>query len=678
MTTKPLHVYSGGFLANARHRRILELAGWQVRTGWPGRDGTVAIWGRRPVSWRGRMMAQASGAKLLTVEDGFLRSVHPGVTGDQTLSLCLDNLGIYFDTSKPSRLEALIIGGTTEIERARQGIALLRQTGLSKYTPVQRGQAALPEPGYVLVIDQTRGDASIMGAQAEPESFARMIAAARAENPGKRVVVRSHPDTRSGRKSGHFAQGDLEAGDVLLDQCANPWDVLEGATRVYCVSSQLGFEALMAGKPVTCFGASFYSGWGLTDDRVPVARPRPERRLEDVFAAAYFDHSVYYDPFNDQLIPFEAAVAQMEDLARRQSLAPDHDLLVLCGFRNWKRRHSIRFGKRYGAPPAFAASPEDAIHKALIQNGKIWFWASKSPDDALERAQASGITAVKVEDGFLRSVGLGAELIAPASLVFDDLGIYYDPTRPSRVESLIAEAAKLPPDHPDLVRARSLAQTIVRDGITKYNTGDPDPFVPDPERPIVLVPGQVEDDASIRLGAVGISTNLGLLEAARAANPDAQIIYKPHPDVEAGLRAGRIAPETLAGLADHVAVHAAVTPLIDIADSVWTMTSLMGFEALLRGKSVTCLGLPFYAGWGLTQDYAVCERRTAQPSLDAMVWAALIAYPRYVDPVTLLPCPPERVISRLAERRVGRTPRSREMLAKAQGWFAGRGLIFWR
>jgi capsular polysaccharide export protein len=63
----------------------------------------------------------------------------------------------------------------------------------------------------------------------------------------------------------------------------------------------------------------------------------------------------------------------------------------------------------------------------------------------------------------------------------------------------------------------------------------------------VLVVGQVEDDASIRLGAGVVRTNLGLLTAAAHANPGARIIYKPHPDVEAGLRPGTIA-EAQAGL----------------------------------------------------------------------------------------------------------------------------------
>ncbi|KAG1427050.1 hypothetical protein G6F57_023278 [Rhizopus arrhizus] len=50
-------------------------------------------------------------------------------------------------------------------------------------------------------------------------------------------------------------------------------------------------------------------------------------------------------------------------------------------------------------------------------------------------------------------------------------------------------------------------------------------------RRVVLVPGQVEDDASIKYGCTGIRDNLSLLKAARQASPDAFVVYKPHPDV---------------------------------------------------------------------------------------------------------------------------------------------------
>jgi capsular polysaccharide export protein len=87
-----------------------------------------------------------------------------------------------------------------------------------------------------------------------------------------------------------------------------------------------------------------------------------------------------------------------------------------------------------------------------------------------------------------------------------------------------------------------------------------------------------------------------------------------------------------------------------MVDEVHVNTSLAGFEALLRGKCVTTHGVPFYAGWGLTRDLGpVPVRRTARRSLDELVAATLLQYPRYLDPVTGLPCPAEVVVARLSQ-----------------------------
>lgn len=293
-------------------------------------------------------------------------------------------------------------------------------------------------------------------------------------------------------------------------------------------------------------------------------------------------------------------------------------------------------------------------------------WASAP--EAAEHPQA-----LRVEDGFLRSRGLGAALVPPMSLVCDDLGIYYDPTRPSRLEAWIAARASLRPDQKQ--RAEALIETLRASGLSKYNQGGA-ADLPGP-RPAkrILVPGQVADDASIRLGTDAVADNAALLRAVRAANPQAQILYKPHPDVEAGLRAGAIDPSDLADLLVERADPAA---LLAQVDEVWTMTSLLGFEALLRGKTVVCLGAPFYAGWGLTRDLGtVPARRRARPGLMGLAYAALIAYPRYRDPLTGLPCPPEVAADRLADGRGSPQGPGLRLLAKLQGALAGQAWI-WR
>jgi capsular polysaccharide export protein len=65
---------------------------------------------------------------------------------------------------------------------------------------------------------------------------------------------------------------------------------------------------------------------------------------------------------------------------------------------------------------------------------------------------------------------------------------------------------------------------------------------------------------------------------------------------------------------------------------------------------VTTYGVPFYAGWGLTSDLGpVPPRRTERRSLDELTAGALLLYPRYLDPVTKLPCPPEILVNRLSQ-----------------------------
>ena len=225
-------------------------------------------------------------------------------------------------------------------------------------------------------------------------------------------------------------------------------------------------------------------------------------------------------------------------------------------------------------------------------------------------------------------------------------------------------------------RAEALRQGIIKAGVSKYNLGGEAPDLPAGRR--ILVPGQVEDDASITKGTGRVSTNLGLIEAAGVENPGAVLVYKPHPDVEAGLRPGAVDPEHLRAKGIVVLADSDPMALLPQVDEVWTMTSLLGFEALLRGVPVTCLGSPFYAGWGLTTDAGPrVTHRSGQVSLDGLVHASLIDYPRYFDPKTGQACPVEVAVERLVSGDIPRPSRANRAVAKLQGWFAGYAFL-WR
>ncbi|MCB6178735.1 capsular polysaccharide biosynthesis protein [Rhodobacter sp. Har01] len=640
---------------------MLALIGHRLSLGLPRPGDGVAVWGASPVAWRGQALAARSGAPLVRLEDAFLRSIRPGRLGDAPLGLIVDPLGVHFDPAAPSLVEHFLthdpLDNSHLLARSRVGIDRLKTLNLSKYN-IHDPDLPPPPPGYVLVIDQVAGDASVRASAATQATFDEMLAVAQEDHPRAPILIKTHPETARGLRPGHYGPRHAQGRVQLVTAPHSPWALLDGAIAVYTVSSQLGFEAILAGHRPQVWGHPFYAGWGLTADRTPP--PRRGRKLTpaQLFAAAMILAPSWIDPCRDRLCSFEEAVDQLE--AEVCAFRQDRRGHVAAGVRAWKRSHLRAF---FGTvkPLIFKSDPTEAAALAAARGRSLLLWAGKEPP-------GFPAPALRIEDGFLRSRGLGADLIPPLSLVTDDLGIYYDPSRPSRLESLLLT----PPPPGGRARAEALLDRLIAAALTKYNLGGVPPALPEGRR--ILVPGQVEDDASIRLGCVDIATNLALLQAARAANPDAVILYKPHPDVEAGLRPGALPQaETLA---DAVLIRADMATLLPQIDEVWTLTSLTGFEALIRGKQVTTLGVPFYAGWGLTRDLgAVPQRRLRRPDgslqprpdLIRLVHAALIGYPRYHDPVSGRPCPPEVILDRLAGGAIPGPGPGNRLLARLQG-----------
>lgn len=635
----------------------------------------VAVWGYRPSGDKAVAMAKLRGLKVLRLEDGFIRSLGLGVAGCPPLSMVIDSEGMYYDASRPSSLEMLIQDRPANLllaDDAHQAMRTIVEGDLSKYNQAPPFAEVCGVVNAVLVVDQTFGDMAVKHGNAGPEQFSLMLSAALRENPQSEVWVKIHPDVLLGKKLGYFSQlSELAASDPrikLLTVDVSPQSLLRQVSHVYVVTSNYGFEALMAGKSVSVFGQPWYAGWGLTDDRHPAAQLLADRRgrasLQELFSAACLRYSRYINPLTGGAGTLFEVLDWLSFQRRHQQQRAGR--LWSPGLTLWKR--SIL------APFLSTASNKVNFCQRSTDDSACVVWGIKGEHRWQAAASQKRLPVWRMEDGFLRSAGLGLDLHPPLSLVLDKTGIYYDATRSSDLEQLLNQSRLTLKQQR---RAGDLRLRLVESKLSKYNLGASFSLPAEAAgKTVILVPGQVEDDASILTGTVGIITNSELLRTARMRNPQAYIIYKPHPDVLVGNRQGAIDERDVARWADTQALDADIIQCIQAVDEIHTLTSLCGFEALLHGKKVVCYGLPFYAGWGLTQDEHRCQRRTRQLSLDDLVYQSLIVYPTYIDPSSREPITAEQAVGYLAaaprvemkiresSRKVGRVVRHYQKLIK--------------
>jgi len=508
----------------------------------------------------------------------------------------------------------------------------------------EAGESELPSQGYALV---ALAEPGIAGADVAVDEtvLGAMVDAALAENPAERILILA-PGVGASRLLKTKLAAAAARGAAIVSRALDPWALLDRAEKVYSSGGEIGFLALLAGRTVAAFGGSFYTGWRLTRDAPGVAQQGFSRTLDEVFAANCLLATRYREPFRNTPASFEETLDLLA-LWRKVETA-NRRIAVCVGMSFWKRRRVADFLRSTAGVPVFRRTAAGAVAAALRRSraepGAIAVWASRMPTGLAEAAAQRGVPLIRVEDGFIRSVGLGSDFLPAASLVLDRSGMYFDPRSPSDLETLLRQAEFAPA----LVeRSRRLIAQLVTRGVTKYNLTSPAPILDIPSgMRRIFVPGQVEDDLSVLFGGGEIRGNLDLLARVRAANPDAFILYKPHPDVAAGHRKGAVPEAAARRFADAVVENVSTAALLAGIDELHTLTSLAGFEALLRRRRVVVYGRPFYAGWGLTTDMAAPDRGR-HLSLAELVAGVLILYPRYLDPVTRLPCGPEVVIERL-------------------------------
>jgi len=397
--------------------------------------------------------------------------------------------------------------------------------------------------------------------------------------------------------------------------------------------------------------------------------PTDNDAILDQKVADAINAAAYTDPFTNNPATISQVVALLAEW--RTLIQDNRHIAAACGMAWWKHDEIRRFLWVPGRQLPILSRTTKALQIAHKTGGAVAIWPSRVSPSLLDAAAKQGTTLIRVEDGFVRSVGLGSNLVPPSSVVVDRRGIHFDPAHPSDLEHILATTAFTP----ELTeRARALRQTIVSAGISKYSADANSPASPRTSgRKVVLVPGQVEDDMSVLAGGGGLRSNLELLRRTRALEPYAEILFRPHPDVDAGHRKGVVTDADALQFADRIVRGGGMAALLDAVDAVHVITSLTGFEALMRGLEVNCHGTPFYAGWGLTRDLGhVPDRRGRKLSLDELVAGVLILYPRYLDPVSGLPCPPEVLIRRMSSAQAPNRLSWAEPLRRWQGKFMAR------
>ena len=609
------------------YRKVLRhslLAAFLARNS-PGGERIHIGWGYRP---SGRA-AKRKGGRLLLLEDSFVRSIRPG-HGGAVYGLIADSRGIHYaadgesdllhalETGKPCGwMNPANVGDPVEL------MARFRETGASKYNwfPGEYRDEPLPDEPGILVVDQSRGDAAIRHGGLTVDDFGRMLRAALDECEAAPVYVRAHPDHLFRKKHSCFPPALLTDTRVkLLSPDLSPAQCFSFCHTVMVGSSLMGMEALIHGKKVVTFGQPFFAGRGLTDDRAS-GGPRRPVGLTELFEAAYLRYCHYFDPDSGEPCGLGGILDHLA--LQKEMFRYNRGTSVSVGFSPWKRK----------IVPGYLRSPAGRLTQVKEMSeapaaARLLVWGRRPEIPANFQGRA-----VRVEDGFIRSKGLGAAFNFPYSWVLDERGIYFDPGAPSDLEHLLNQGFTIA----ELTEARELIQVLREKRLTKYNlSGDSVTLDADltKGRKVILVPGQVEADASIIFGSPQVKSNIDLLRHVRAAEPDAFLIFKAHPDLVAGARHGSVLPGGFAEASDLAVTEGNVLDWLDVCDEVHTMTSTVGFEALIRQVPVVTYGLPFYAAWGLTTDRLECPRRQRRLTLEELVCGALMKYPRYLNPAT--------------------------------------------
>lgn len=220
-----------------------------------------------------------------------------------------------------------------QYQRALNAINFILKNKISKYNNQLK---EFPKPNNdkknILIVDQTYGDQSIQLEEDTAIVFQRMLDTAIEENSDCNIFLKIHPEQLVGRRLGFYTtnKDDIKPGQVYINRekypqvhfitdFYNPIDLLSKMDKVYTVSSQIGFEALLFRKSVITFGMPFYAGYGFTDDRCTDEKfveikayiersPIKVKSIVEMFYQLYIRLTHYVNPDTGALIELEDAL----------------------------------------------------------------------------------------------------------------------------------------------------------------------------------------------------------------------------------------------------------------------------------------------------------------------------------------------------------------------------------
>lgn len=611
------------------------------------KDKTCLGWGYKKSTKR----IESGCEKILRLEDGYIRSIGLGTKDEKSWSL-IKNEVPYYDSRRANDLELLLMKtflNDSQLKESREIIEKLKEYKITKYNISKESNKALKENAKkrILIIEQVPGDYSLIYGAKKIYKTEEIIKELKEKYPDYEIDIKEHPENKIKNK-------EVYDGINIIKEHTNIHDLIGNYEIIVTRTSQVGFEALLHDKKVICYGTPFYAGWGLTIDKDiendALKRRTRELSIEELVYISMVKNTEYRHPGTKELVSLKETIEYLNDYRK---IELENEGKIYCiNFSKWKYEFIEDFLKSNfeNTIEMIEKGREKDIFKKDIVNSKIYHWGYDVPKDIIDFVETKKIKLVIVEDGFLRSKDIGAKKTTPISMVFDDLGIYFVPQKESRLESYI-NTIELSEEQ--INKAKKIKAEIIDSGVSKYNNANHKDIVfNNNDKKIILIPGQVDDDASVRFGSNMSLDNEKLIKLVRKENPEAYIVYKPHPDVMAKKRIGEINNKLLEdSIIDEIIVSVSLSSCLKVIDEVHTITSLSGFEALIYNKKVVCYGAPFYAGWGLTIDKDIgneaFKRRNKKISIDELFYFSYIKYPRYYNKEYSYWTTPEYAIKKL-------------------------------